>query len=82
MEDDKVVFIISVEMISVMSSSLKELRLTLTSAMRERLTQTQIISLLTVGISGLEDIERIEAKCEVSGVTKIILKACHILLSE
>ena len=48
MEDDKVVFIISVEMISVMSSSLKELRLTLTSAMREKLTQTQIISLLSM----------------------------------
>ena len=51
MEDDKVVFIISVEMISVMSSSLKELRLTLTSAMRDRLTQTQIISLLSMLVS-------------------------------
>ena len=41
-----------------------------TSAMRERITQ--IITFLAVSASGLE---RIEAECEVSGVTRILLKA-------
>ena len=41
-----------------------------TLAMRERLTQ--IITVLAVSASGPE---RIEAHCEVSGVTKILLKA-------
>ena len=26
-----------------------------------------------------KDIKKIEAECEVSGVTKVILKACHML---
>ena len=41
-----------------------------TSAMRERLTQ--IITVLAFSVSGLG---RIAAECEVSGVTKILLKA-------
>ena len=44
-----------------------------TSAMRERLTQ--IITVLAVSASGLE---RIEAECEVSGVTKILLQVHHM----
>ena len=57
-------------MICIVSSSLKEPRLTLTPAMKERLTQTQIMTVLT-GVSGLEKIERMEADCEVSEVTKV-----------
>ena len=45
-----------------------------TLAMRERLTQ--IITVLAVSASGLE---RIEAECEVSGVTRILLKVHHML---
>ena len=41
--------------------------------MRERLTQ--IITVLAVSVSGLE---RIEVKCEVSEVTKIILQAYQL----
>ena len=66
-------------MISIVSSSLKEPRLALTLAMRERLTQTTV---LAVGVSGLEDIKRIEAECEVSGVTKLLLKAYLMLPPE
>ena len=61
-------------MFRVVSSSLKDPDISLE---RERLTQIQIISCLTVGVSGLQDIEKIEAKCEVSGVTEILLKAYH-----
>ena len=57
-------------MISIVSSSLEEPRLTLTSAMRERFTQ---MTVLAVGVSGLEDIrtvdiEKMEAECEVRDV--------------
>ena len=48
-----------------------------TLAMGERLTQ--IITFLAVSASGLE---RIEAECEVSEVTKILLKVHHMLPSE
>ena len=48
-ENEKVVFIVSgadhTGMISIVSSSLQEPKLALTSAMRERLTQTQMIVL-------------------------------------
>ena len=64
-------------MISVVSSSLKDPDISLE---RERITQIQIISCLTVGVSGLQDIEKIEAKCEISGVTKIILKAYSLYI--
>ena len=57
-------------MISIVSSSLKEPRLALTSAMRER------GSLRCSHCNGHKDIEKVEA--EVSGVTKVILKSYHI----
>ena len=72
--EDRVIFLVSgvdnAGMISIVSSSLKEQRLTLTSAMRERFTQ---MTILAVGASGLEDIitvdiEQIEARCEVRNV--------------
>ena len=71
---DRVVFIVSgldsAGMISIVSSSLEDPRLTLTSAMRERFTQ---MTVLAVGASGLEDIrtvaiEKMEAECEVRDV--------------
>ena len=70
-ETDKVVFLVSgldsAGMISLVSSSLGERRLALTSAMRERFTQ---MTVLAVGAWGLEDIrtvdiENIEAACEI-----------------
>ena len=82
MEDDKVVFIISVEMISVMSSSLMEPRLTLTSAMRERGSLRLRLLLVSLLVSvASRTLRRLKTKCEVSGVTKFILKAYHILPS-
>ena len=39
-----------------------------------------LVSLL-VSVALIEDIEKIEAKCEVSGMTKILLKDNHILPS-
>ena len=48
-----------------------------TSAMRERITQ--IITFLAVSASGLE---RIEAECDVSGVTRILLNVHHMLPPE
>ena len=71
---DRVIFLVSgvdmSGMISIVSSSLKEPRLTLTSTMRERFTQ---MTVLAVGAGGLEDIrtvdiERMEAECEVRDV--------------
>ena len=71
---ERVIFLVSgvdnAGMISIVSSSLKEPRLTLTSAMRERFTQ---MTVLAVGASGLEDIrtvdiEKMEAECEVRDV--------------
>ena len=73
-ENDKVVFIVSGldsgVMISIVSPSLKDPRLTMTSAMRERFTK---MSVLAVGASGLADIktldiEKIEAGCEGTNV--------------
>ena len=73
-EADQVVFIVSgldsAGMISIVSPSLEEPRLTLTSAMRERFTQ---MTVLAVGASGLEDIRtvdinKMEAECEIKDV--------------
>ena len=73
-ENDKVVFIAfgvdSAGMINIVSPSLEESRLTLTSAMRERFTQ---MTVLAVGANGLEDIktldiEKIEGGCEATDV--------------
>ena len=57
-------------MISIVSSSLEEPRLALTSAMRERFTQ---MTVLAVGAGGLEDIrtvdiEQTEVGCEIRDV--------------
>ena len=69
--EDKVIFLVSgvdsAGMISIVSSSLEERRLALTSAMRERFTQ---MTVLAVGAGGLEDIrtvdiEQTEAGCEI-----------------
>ena len=72
---DKVVFIVSgadnTGIICIVSSSLQESRLTLTSAMREREAHSEYCC---PHYNGHKDIEKIEAECEVSGVTKIILK--------
>ena len=48
-----------------------------TSAMREGLT-TQIITVLVVNASAVV-LRGIEAECEVSGVTRILLKVHHML---
>ena len=73
-DTDKVVFLVSgldsTGMISLVSSSLGEQRLALTSAMRERFT---VMTVLAVGAGGLEDIrtvdiEKIEAECEIRDV--------------
>ena len=72
--EDRVIFIVSgldgAGMISIVSSSLEERRLALTSAMRERFT---VMTVLAVGAGGLEDIrtvdiEKIEAECEIRDV--------------
>ena len=69
--EDKVIFLVSgmdsAGMISLVSSSLEERRLVLTSAMRERFTR---MTVLAVGAGGLEDIktadiEKVEAGCEI-----------------
>ena len=72
--EDKIIFLVSgvdrAGMISIVSSSLEEPRLALTSAMRERFTQ---MTVLAVGARGLEDIrtvdiEQTEAGCEIRDV--------------
>ena len=72
--EGRVIFIVSgldrAGMISMVSSSLEEQRLALTSAMRERFT---VMTVLAVGAWGLKDtrtvdIEKIEAECEIRDV--------------
>ena len=69
--EDKVIFLVSgvdsAGMISIVSSSLEERRLALTSAMRERFTQMTVLAVAAGGLEDIRtvDIEQTEAGCEI-----------------
>ena len=69
--EDKVIFLVSgvdsAGMISLVSSSLEERRLVLTSAMRERFTRMTVLAVSAGGLEDIKtvDIEKVEAGCEI-----------------